>query len=525
MAGAGSGHKSVVKRPVTSVGAYCPWRQVMTTPTVSRKVTGLSLASIAIAVAALAISLGAPGVAHAQYGAANIKPPTVNIRPVVPNFGAHIQPHYSAAQSAPPRITTLPSQPRKKARKIENRGPSRNTGNAVAASNAAPNARFVPDEVLIEVAGNPSQATVDALAARHGLVRVQSQSFPTLGTTMFRWRIPDGRSVTEVARAIVAAGGVVDARPNLIYSAQQSEAASNKSAAAEGDPAQYTLTKLRVPLAHELARGGKVLVAVIDSGIDVNHPELAGVIADSFDSLDSNEPPHAHGTAIAGAIAAHARLMGVAPNARILAVRAFGAASKGAEGTAFNILRSLEWSVEHQARVINMSFAGPRDPGLLRMLAAARKKGVVLIAATGNAGPKSPPLYPAADPNVIAVTATDQHDKLFAASNRGSYVSVAAPGVDILLPAPNNAYQVTSGTSFAAAHVSGVAALIIERDPDLPPDLVRRILLTSARDLGPKGRDDLFGAGLVDAFRAVTQTAEIEARTARRSSDGSQAQR
>jgi len=129
-----------------------------------------------------------------------------------------------------------------------------------------------------------------------------------------------------------------------------------------------------------------------------------------------------------------------------------------------------------------------------------------LIAAAGNAGPKSPPLYPAADANVIAVSATDAEDRLFPASNRGSFVAVAAPGVDIFLPAPDGKYQMTSGTSFAAAYVSGLAALMLERNPALKPDGVRAILTKTARDLGAPGRDDLFGAGEADAFAAVTAT-------------------
>ena len=127
-----------------------------------------------------------------------------------------------------------------------------------------------------------------------------------------------------------------------------------------------------------------------------------------------------------------------------------------------------------------------------------------MVAAAGNAGPKSPPLYPAANPNVIAVSATDAQDKLFAASNRGSHIALAAPGVDIFLPAPDEKYQMTSGTSFSAAYVSGLAALMLERNPALKPSDVRAILTKTARDLGAPGRDDLFGAGEADAFAAVT---------------------
>ena len=180
---------------------------------------------------------------------------------------------------------------------------------------------------------------------------------------------------------------------------------------------------------------------------------------------------------------------------------------KSDESTSLAILRSVDWAVAHGARVINMSFAGPRDPELAVVLATAAKKGVVLVAAAGNAGPKSPPLYPAADPNVIAVTATDADDKLFAQSNCGNYIAVAAPGVDIVAPAASGTYQFTSGTSVAAAQVSGIAALLLDAKPGLSPQAARKALLSTARDLGPKGRDDQFGAGLADAYGAVRSLA------------------
>ena len=159
-----------------------------------------------------------------------------------------------------------------------------------------------------------------------------------------------------------------------------------------------------------------------------------------------------------------------------------------------------------------MSFAGPSDPELALALAAARKKGIVLVAAAGNAGAKSPPLFPASDANVIAVTAIDADDQLFKLANRGKHIAVAAPGVDVLAPAPRRSYQMSTGTSIAAAQVSGIAALLLERKPDLTPDAVRKILASTAGDLGPKGRDEQFGAGLADAFRAIQAIDAIAAR-------------
>jgi subtilisin family serine protease len=271
----------------------------------------------------------------------------------------------------------------------------------------------------------------------------------------------------------------------------------------EGDPAQYANQKLRLAEAHTLAHGANVIVAVIDSGIDIKHPELANSIVETFDALGSGEGPHVHGTGIAGVIVSHARLVGSAPLAKLLAIRAFGAASNGAESTSYVVLKSLDFAAAHGAQVVNMSFAGPKDTLIERGIAALAAKGIVMIAAAGNAGAKSPPLYPAADAGVIAVSATDAQDKFFPASNRGGYIALAAPGVDIFLPAPDQKYQMASGTSFSAAYVSGIAALMLERNPALKADELRAMLTKSARDLGSPGRDDLFGAGEADAYAAV----------------------
>ena len=357
--------------------------------------------------------------------------------------------------------------------------------------------RLVPDEVLIAVGNAVTPARIDALARRLRLTRIEQQTFHLTGTTLYRWRISDRRSVATVVRALEREAVVASAQPNYLFTLQQDAA---KSA---GGDAQYALAKLHLPQAHALAKGDDVRVAVIDSGVDASSPELAGSIADTFDTLDSPMTPHKHGTAIAGLIAAHGKLTGAAPDARILAVRAFNPDGAGAQGTTFNILKGLDWAAAHGARVINMSFAGPGDPVIHRSLAAAHKKGIVLVAAAGNAGPKSPPLYPAADPDVIAVTATDAGDKLFARSNRGPHIAIAAPGDQILVALPAGGYDMSSGTSFAAAEVSGIVALMLQREPALTPDKARAILMATAKDLGAKGRDPEFGAGLADAYGAV----------------------
>jgi subtilisin family serine protease len=356
-----------------------------------------------------------------------------------------------------------------------------------------------------------SEQALDALASRHRLARLQSQRLNTTGTTFHRWQISDQRPVVEVIRALEGDANIRIAQPNYRFTLQQA-----KRVAVPDRAAQYSLSKLRVPEAHQLATGSNVLVAVIDGGIDASHPEIAHAVADSFDAVGSHAPPSPHGTAMAGAIVAQARLAGVAPSARILAIRAFTETREGYESTSFALLRSIDWAVARGARVINMSFAGPNDPEVAHSLAAATRKGVVLVAAAGNAGPQAAPLYPAAHPNVIAVSAVDSRDEISAFSVRGHHIAIAAPGVDVVGPAPGQTYQLSTGTSVAAAHVSGIAALLIELRPTLTPRAVRNLLLSTARDLGAPGRDDLYGAGLADAYRAaaaIGATARSSART------------
>ncbi|MHC4041702.1 S8 family serine peptidase [Bradyrhizobium sp. 23AC] len=367
------------------------------------------------------------------------------------------------------------------------------------ATPAAANLHSFANEFVAEIDGTLSPGDADALARRHGLTRISSESFPLIGATFGLFRITDGRPYETVRREFAADGSVRSVQANFRYVLQDQKSPPPS----EGDPAQYALTKLRLPQAHTLAHGANVTVAVIDSGIDTKHPELANSVADNFDALGSAEGPHVHGTGIAGAIVAHDRLMGSAPQARIIAIRAFGGSNGGAESSSYIILRSLNYAAEHGAQIVNMSFAGPKDAVIERAIAATAARGLVLIAAAGNAGAKSPPLYPAANPNVIAVSATDQQDRLFTASNRGNYIAVAAPGVDIFLPAPDGKYQMTSGTSFSAAYVSGVAALLLERNYTLKPEALRMTLAKTARDLGSPGRDELFGDGQTDAFAAV----------------------
>ena len=170
--------------------------------------------------------------------------------------------------------------------------------------------------------------------------------------------------------------------------------------------------------------------------------------------------------------------------------------------------RAMDWAEAQGARIFNMSFAGPRDPLLIKLIEAAHKRGIIMVAAAGNGGSKSKPLYPAAHKHVIAVTAIDWTDKLYKMANRGDYITVSAPGVDILTLAPAKNFGMMTGTSLASAHISGLIALILEKQPDLTPDEVKALITKSAIDLGPEGLDSQYGAGRADAAEALGTASE-----------------
>jgi len=368
--------------------------------------------------------------------------------------------------------------------------------------------RFVSNEMVFHASSNVSQQAIDAAARRLGLVAVSSQNLTLSGGTLFHFRIDNGRQVSDVVRELEAENIGV-AQPNYIYRLQQdAHAPLALPPLPRGDPSQYVVSKLRLPEVHKIATGANLLVAMIDSQVDSAHPDLSGSFAGQFDAVGNRDKPDEHGTEMTGAIVAHRKLLGIAPRARILAIHSFSpetasTASNAAQTTTEHILAGIEWAIAKGARIINMSFAGPYDPMLSLALKKAHEKGIVLVAAAGNAGPQSPPLYPAADENVIAVTAVDENDKLLPQANQGPHIALSAPGVNVLETAPNASYGFTTGTSVATAHVSGVAALIIERDPAIDVATLEELLYSTARDLGPKGRDSQFGYGLVDPLRAL----------------------
>ena len=361
--------------------------------------------------------------------------------------------------------------------------------------------RFVSNEMIVHVGSEVSPQAMDATARRLGLTQIGSQNLSLSGGRLIHFRIANGQQIADAVRTLEAEK-IGIAQPNYVFRLQQDAHAA--APLSKGDPAQYVVDKLHLHDAHGIASGLNVAVAVIDSLVDTAHPDLAGSIAGQFDAVATADKPDEHGTGMTGAIVAHRRLLGVAPRARILAIHAFSPdAQHPQQATTQNIIAGIDWAIAKGARIINMSFAGPYDPVLQFALKKAHDKGVVLIAAAGNLGAQSPPLYPAADENVIAVTAVDENDKVMPQANQGPHIALAAPGVNVLEAAPRATYNFTTGTSVAAAHVSGVAALILERYPAIDVATLEEVLFSTANDLGAPGRDSMFGYGLVDPYRAL----------------------
>lgn len=284
----------------------------------------------------------------------------------------------------------------------------------------------------------------------------------------------------------------------------------------------WPLRRLDPRAAWPTSRGRGVIVAVIDSGVSRLHPKLAGQVLPGKDFVQPGGAGDCdmdgHGTLVAGIIAGRdtkdAPFFGIAPDAHILPVRVLPDSRKSTDPELpKRIASALVWAVNHGADVVNMSLVTEPTPELADAVAYAVRKHVVVVAAAGNEG-GSPqagkPVYPAAYDDVIAVAGVDQDGKHVSTSNTGDYVDIAAPGLAIEGPAPRGGGYVIDpqgGTSFAAAYVSGVAALIREHSPSLSASDIRRRLQLTA-DSPADGNNDEVGFGVVNPYRAVATLLE-----------------
>ncbi|TCP52430.1 subtilisin family serine protease [Tumebacillus sp. BK434] len=255
-----------------------------------------------------------------------------------------------------------------------------------------------------------------------------------------------------------------------------------------------------------------VIIAVVDTGVDLNHPEFKGQLVAGRNMLTGTDRPqddNGHGTHVAGVIAARTNnlegIAGIDWAGKIMPVKAMDA---DGSGSVLDIADGIIWAADHGADVINLSlgeYAG--SDYLHEAIRYAYDKGVVLIAAMGNDG-ISDPSYPAAYEEVIGVAANDENKETATFSNYGQHTSVSAPGVAIPSTYPNNRYAALSGTSMASPHVAGVAALIRSINKDLTPQDVRTILEETADDLGPTGPDEYYGYGQINVARAIKAAVE-----------------
>jgi serine protease len=302
---------------------------------------------------------------------------------------------------------------------------------------------------------------------------------------------------------------------------------------------QWSLDRIRVEEAWTQSRGAGVVVAVIDTGVDVAHPDLQDrILRDAegelvgLDLIDGERPVdrHGHGTLVAGIIAATAGngegIAGVAPEARIMPIRAL---DDEGSGRGRDVDTAIRWAVDNGADVINLSLESVKNgsassPGPGAPTAAVRyawERGVVVVAASGNGG-ASMSDYPEDSP-VVLVGATDRGDRRAVFSDRGRVDALLAPGVDIVSTwcrAPNGAacdgrthtYGVAEGTSFAAPHVAGAVALLLGAGVG-PAEAVERLRATAV-DLGPAGPDDEHGHGRIDVAAAMRAAGPVAASVA-----------
>ncbi|MEU4880445.1 type VII secretion-associated serine protease mycosin [Streptomyces althioticus] len=296
---------------------------------------------------------------------------------------------------------------------------------------------------------------------------------------------------------------------------------------------QWALDALHTDQVWPTTRGAGVTVAVLDTGVEADHPDLDGNVLQGkdlvgFGAREGDEAWARHGTAMAGIIAGHGHgpgngdgVLGVAPEAKILPVRVIledkDPARAKARSTRGNALaEGIRWAADHGADVINLSLgddsasAHPEE-GEDEAIQYALRKGVVVVASAGNGGEKGDRIsYPAAYPGVIAATAVDRYGTRAPFSTRRWYATVSAPGVDVIIADPDHKYYEGWGTSAAAAFVSGAVALVKAAHPDLTPAQIKRLLEDTARNAPAAGRDDSRGFGFIDPAAAIEAAGRLK---------------
>jgi subtilisin family serine protease len=301
------------------------------------------------------------------------------------------------------------------------------------------------------------------LARQHRLNPVSDWPMPALGVRCFLMALPPGQSAAEVAARLAEDPRVESAQPQQLFRV----AAHDDS----GKAPQTRAQRLELDALHRMATGKNVAVAQIDTGVDTRHPDLQGQFATERDFVDGARfVPEVHGTAVAGIIVGkpddRVGMVGVAPGGRLWALRACWEPADGPGlCTSFALAKAIQFALIEHVRVLNLSLTGPRDRLLERLLDMAAQDRVIVVGASSANGLGFPAVHPA----VIAVAASGLPSPPDA--------TILAPGRDILTTTPGASWGFFSGTSFAAAYVSGLAALMLERSPRLGPASVRALLV------------------------------------------------
>lgn len=288
------------------------------------------------------------------------------------------------------------------------------------------------------------------IARRHGLTMIDRWPMPLVGLDCFVMALPRGKSADEMAAAVSREKAVSLAQPMHSFTGM---------AATPNDPlfaAQPAAKAWRLADLHKLATGSGVTIAVIDSKIERSHPDLIGQVTKSAE-LVTGHPASSeeHGTGVAGVIAARAGngvgIAGIAPRSRLMALRACWQSASGATlCNSLSLAKALHIAIEHRAQIINLSIGGPRDPLLGKLVDVGLARGVSVVAALDER--QAGDGFPASHPGVIAVAAQGA-----AAASPGVY---SAPGRDVLTTRPGGGWGLVNGSSYAAAHVSGLLALL-----------------------------------------------------------------
>jgi len=322
--------------------------------------------------------------------------------------------------------------------------------------------------------------------------------------------------VMAVIATLQSSREVASAQPNGIY----------RLMVTPNDPQyvggqQWGLTQIRAEQAWDVTKGsGDIIIAILDTGTDLSHPDLEGKIVQGHDFHNNDNDPsddEGHGTYTAGIAAAISDngtgIAGVSWGARLMPIKVLGADGSGSES---DIALGIRWAVEHGARVINASLGGDLDTDVMRdAVRFAHDRNVLLVASSGNT-PDGEPNYPAAFDTVLAVGATGRNDTFTGFSSWGPFVDVTAPGVGILGTGLGGGYEYANGTSASCPFVSGLASLVWSVNPSLTADQVRWIIEDSSDDFGDPGFDEHYGKGRVNAEKAVrmAQQGPPPARTA-----------